>query len=50
MVLNNLWALQWVALFTAAAVGQTRVWEIITFLVCDRKTQEYSIHNQTDLL
>jgi hypothetical protein len=25
MVLNNLWALQWVALFTAAAVGQTRV-------------------------
>lgn len=24
-ILNDLWALQWVAVFTAAAVGQTRV-------------------------
>jgi hypothetical protein len=50
MILNDLWALQWVAASIAAAVGQTRVWEMITFLICDRKTQEHSIHNQRDLL
>lgn len=50
MMLSDLWELQWVAVFIAAAVGQTRLWEIITFLMCDRKTREHSIHNQRDLL